>query len=261
MYRRVATEALVLSRRDSGEADRLVTFFSEQYGLLRILAKGVRKISSRRGGHLEPFTRVRIVFSGRDDRLFLVASDVVDYFKELRTHTEALVHAQIASLVVVNLFSEHDAQPRLFNALFHLWRLLPTLSYSQRCSLEVAIFLLSLRSAGMAPSLAACCRCGVKQVEQAIVIDAREGGWYCLLCSEALPHPSMTVTPRLLAVVRFLHRSPRAVLRVGLLDDEARQLVGAVRLYGAAAIGGSLERYLVHLGAFEGARVAGRVLG
>ncbi|MBI2420988.1 MAG: DNA repair protein RecO [Candidatus Levybacteria bacterium] len=47
------TEAIIIKRKDSGEADRLLTVFTKGNGKMKIKAKGVRKISSRRGGHVE----------------------------------------------------------------------------------------------------------------------------------------------------------------------------------------------------------------
>jgi DNA repair protein RecO (recombination protein O) len=51
-------EAIILKRHNVGEADRILTVFSKQFGKMRILAKGVRRIISRRAGHLEVFTHV-----------------------------------------------------------------------------------------------------------------------------------------------------------------------------------------------------------
>ncbi len=51
-------EGVVLKRRVSGEADRILTVFTKQKGKIRVLAKGIRRIHSRRAGHLEVFSRV-----------------------------------------------------------------------------------------------------------------------------------------------------------------------------------------------------------
>lgn len=48
-------EAIILSRRDFGEADRLITAFSLEKGKIKILAKGSRKIKSKMASHIEPF--------------------------------------------------------------------------------------------------------------------------------------------------------------------------------------------------------------
>jgi DNA repair protein RecO (recombination protein O) len=49
-----SVEAVVLTRRDMGEADRLLTIFSRTLGKQRVLAKGVRRPTSRMGAHIEP---------------------------------------------------------------------------------------------------------------------------------------------------------------------------------------------------------------
>jgi DNA repair protein RecO (recombination protein O) len=51
-------EGIILKRRSVGEADRMITIFTKQYGKIRVLAKGVRRIKSRRAGHLEVFSHV-----------------------------------------------------------------------------------------------------------------------------------------------------------------------------------------------------------
>ncbi|MFH0831026.1 MAG: DNA repair protein RecO [Parcubacteria group bacterium] len=58
-----SVDALVLSRKDIGEADRLLTIFSRTMGKQRVVAKGVRRPTSRMSAHLEP---------GRESRLFLI---------------------------------------------------------------------------------------------------------------------------------------------------------------------------------------------
>jgi DNA repair protein RecO (recombination protein O) len=51
-------EGIILKRRNVGEADRILTVFTKQFGKIRVIAKGVRKISSKRGPHVEVFNHV-----------------------------------------------------------------------------------------------------------------------------------------------------------------------------------------------------------
>lgn len=52
----ISVEAIVLSRINIGEADRLLTVFSLELGKIKILAKGSRRIKSKTASHIEPFT-------------------------------------------------------------------------------------------------------------------------------------------------------------------------------------------------------------
>lgn len=56
-----STHAIVLKRRNVGEADRVVTIFSKEYGRMRVIAKGVRRVHSRRAAHLEVFSHTLLV--------------------------------------------------------------------------------------------------------------------------------------------------------------------------------------------------------
>jgi DNA repair protein RecO (recombination protein O) len=53
MMRTYKTEAIVIKRRDVGEADRLITVFTRDHGKLSIKAKGIRRVPSRRSAHVE----------------------------------------------------------------------------------------------------------------------------------------------------------------------------------------------------------------
>ncbi len=63
--RSLRVEAVVLRHLDWGEADRLLTLFTREAGKLRAVAKGARKVRSRKAGHLEPFTRVSAAAGAR----------------------------------------------------------------------------------------------------------------------------------------------------------------------------------------------------
>src|SRR3954452_12562206 len=57
------TDAIVLLRFELGEADRVLTVLTPEFGKLRIIAKGVRRPTSRLGGSLEPFAELRVALS------------------------------------------------------------------------------------------------------------------------------------------------------------------------------------------------------
>ena len=58
--RRYTTEAIVLTRFDLGEADRVMTLITPTGGKLKAIAKGIRRPTSRLGGSLEPFAELTL---------------------------------------------------------------------------------------------------------------------------------------------------------------------------------------------------------
>jgi DNA repair protein RecO (recombination protein O) len=57
------TDAIVLSRFDYGEADRIMTLFTPELGKIKVIAKGVRRPTSRLGGSLEPLAELRVALA------------------------------------------------------------------------------------------------------------------------------------------------------------------------------------------------------
>lgn len=61
------TEAVILKRLNYGEADRILTIFSKHYGKITVIAKGVRKIISKRGPNIESFNQVELsLYTGKN---------------------------------------------------------------------------------------------------------------------------------------------------------------------------------------------------
>ncbi len=52
------SEGVVLKRTNFGEADKIVTVYSKNYGKITLLAKGMRRMNSRKRGNLEVFNKV-----------------------------------------------------------------------------------------------------------------------------------------------------------------------------------------------------------
>jgi DNA repair protein RecO (recombination protein O) len=61
--RRYTTDAIVLSRFDFGEADRILTLITPGSGKLKAIAKGIRRPTSRIGGSLEPFAELNVALA------------------------------------------------------------------------------------------------------------------------------------------------------------------------------------------------------
>jgi DNA repair protein RecO (recombination protein O) len=61
--RRYTTDAIVLSRFDYAEADRILTLITPGAGKIKAIAKGVRRQTSRIGGSLEPFAELRLALA------------------------------------------------------------------------------------------------------------------------------------------------------------------------------------------------------
>lgn len=219
----------MLSRRNIGEADRLVTFLTPEQGIIKAVAKGVRKIPSVRGGHLEPFSRVVALLSESRAGWYVGGSETQDYYAALRQDEDALQHARNMALVFLQLFDELDPQPVLYTNLLNAWELLPALPAAKRRMVEGAFIMLALQQAGVQPDLQACQECGITKPSDSVILDARAGGWRCLVCHHSLQGTKDSLSPRLFKVIRFLATAPGQARRLRMPEEESYQLLQAVR--------------------------------
>ena len=110
--RRYVSDAIVLSRFDLGEADRVLTLITPQYGKLKAIAKGIRRPTSRLGGSLEPFAELTVVLAR--GRTFDVVTEVhVGHaWLRLRDSLESAATAwYLAELADRSLEERHAAEP------------------------------------------------------------------------------------------------------------------------------------------------------
>jgi DNA repair protein RecO (recombination protein O) len=118
------TDAIVLSRFDLGEADRVLTLITPGHGKLKAIAKGIRRPTSRLGGSLEPFAELRVALAR--GRTFDVVTEVrVGHaWLALRDRLESAATAwYLAELADRSLEERHEAEP-LYALLHRAYELL-----------------------------------------------------------------------------------------------------------------------------------------
>ena len=111
--RRYTTDAIVLSRFDLGEADRVLTLITPIGGKLKVIAKGVRRPTSRLGGSLEPFAELTVALAR--GRTFDVVTQVSvgHAWLTLRDSLESTATAwYLAELADRSLEERHPAEPQ-----------------------------------------------------------------------------------------------------------------------------------------------------
>ena len=78
------TEGIVLKRRDFGEADRILVVFTLARGKISVVAKGVRRITSRRAGNVELLNRVSMFLYPGKQLFTLTEATSIDTYQKLK---------------------------------------------------------------------------------------------------------------------------------------------------------------------------------
>ncbi len=222
------TDAVVLNRRDWGEADRLVTLFSPAYGKIRAVAPGARKPQTRKSGHLELFTRGHFVLARGRTFDKITQAETLDYFPNLRADLPSVGRAALVCELVDRFVEEGDENPPLYDLLV---RTLGRLNANDAPDVALLFYLSRLLAlVGYQPNLFRCAICGQLLRPADHFFSVEEGSVVCATCGDALPLHSVSLP--VLKVLRFLQAEawPR-VRRLRLDTDTYRQTEGLLQAY------------------------------
>jgi DNA repair protein RecO (recombination protein O) len=113
------TEGIVLKTFPFGEADLIVTYLTPDYGIIKFFAKSPRKTKSRFGSSLEPLTRSKISFLGKEDAALprLTQSDIVHPFRSLRDNLRCFLMLSEIIELTISFIPERDINNKAYSLL------------------------------------------------------------------------------------------------------------------------------------------------
>lgn len=197
----VKTEGLVIRSMPMGETSKLVTFFTRELGILKVVAKGARSSKSRLGAALELLTVSRIVYYEKENRelQFLSQADLVEFFANLPADLEKWGYANACAELVYRAPTSAEATAKLYPILLNTLRGLNEKTAEARiCFWGFQMKLLGVL--GLAPNLRRCLNCSTVPIflqskthdpktvsadANSIVhhFDISRGGFLCNNCS------------------------------------------------------------------------------
>lgn len=112
----LTVEGIILKRSNFGEADRMLTILTKNLGKISVVARGVRKITSRRAGNVELLNLVKVgLFKGKG--YTLTEAQSVETFPRIKSNL-ALSTAGFHILELANkMLPENDANFRAYDLI------------------------------------------------------------------------------------------------------------------------------------------------
>ncbi|NLB46331.1 MAG: DNA repair protein RecO [Microbacteriaceae bacterium] len=172
-------QGVVLRTQKLGEADRIVTLLTAQRGVHRVVAKGVRRTSSRFGARLEPFMVADLqLYEGRSLDTITQASTLGAYGPHISDDYDRFRAANVMVETAERL-SDGGPAPEQYRLLIGALRTLAQAKIDPEL-LRDGYVLRAVAAAGWAPSFASCVSCGADGVHQHFAIPL--GGLVCDSC-------------------------------------------------------------------------------
>ncbi|MFN8496283.1 MAG: DNA repair protein RecO [Anaerolineae bacterium] len=219
------TEAIVLKRQDFGEADRLLTILTRERGKLRVIAKGARRTSSRKAGHVELFSQSQLLLAKGRNMDIVTQAQVVTSHPTLYNDLLRYTYASYMAEMVDKFLEEEDPHGEVYDLLREGLAALVAEGSDAHLALLMRFFELRLLGlVGFQPSLFHCAHCGSPLAAEDQYFSATAGGALCPNCrsfeADVVPLPLTT-----LKVARFIQTRDYAQVRtIALSPDVQRDL-------------------------------------
>lgn len=115
--KQLTATAIILSRTNYGEADRILTLLTAEHGKISAIAKGVRREKSKLAGGIELFSTSDITFiQGRSGLDTLVSARLIVHYGKIAADLQRSMFAYDA-LKRVNKITEENTGPEYFTLL------------------------------------------------------------------------------------------------------------------------------------------------
>lgn len=228
--------AVVIGSFPLGESDRVVTFFSRQFGKIRGVARAARRMKSRFTGALELLTLGELIFfdTGRSDLVRIDHFDVAHPFERVRSDLTRLGEAAWVAECVGRLTADRDPNAAVYGQLV---RALKTMDAGVPPRRVAVVFgLRCIEALGHRLRTDVCAGCGHRLAagRGPIAVDVEAGGAVCERCATAAAvrmEPASLDALRRLRTVSWTEATGARLDRVegelrGLLELQIARLVG-----------------------------------
>lgn len=201
----VETQAIVLQTYKLADADKIVLCMTEKAGLVRGVAKGARRLKSKFGASLEPFTLIHLTFFEKETRelVNIKGAEIVKSYFEAVGNAQAFAGLVYLLELVKEFALPNQADERLFKMLRVCVDYLAR-NPSDAKAVSAYTELWTLKLAGFLPDLKSCGVCGVGLDEtfRGQRFISHEGVLWCEACAGAGAQPIQTEAYTLLSTSR-----------------------------------------------------------
>lgn len=178
------TEAIVLRTYNLAEADKIVVCLTRSTGVVRAVAKGARRLKSRFGAGLEPFTIIDLTYYEKEGRELVSVrqAEIKRSFFSLTHSSETIAALSYMGELVLEFAPPHEPNEKVFR-MFRAVLQEVAQSPAELSALVRYFEIWILKLAGFLPDLRTCAECRRKIEEGALGYLSVEFKLLCIKCS------------------------------------------------------------------------------
>lgn len=182
------TDAINLKSYNLSETDKIVVMYSKDKGIIKGVAKGAKKTTSKLGGRMDLLIANQLLLHKGKTLNTICQAVSINTFKKTRADMNKLYYSIYCSEIVHSFGVENDPNSEEIYELFY-----KTLEYISNSKNKVELLLVVLKFqlkithiAGYSLELESCACCGDVLDNENIWISPQSGGTVCLACAKGL---------------------------------------------------------------------------
>lgn len=226
----ITSEAIIIGRRNWGEADRIVTLYTEKWGRIEAQAKGVRRPKAKLRSYLEPFNYLEISLVKAKARPIIIDAVMIKDFPRLRQNIASTAAAFVLSELLEKGISESGADDFLWKAVLDSFEFLDEGRPENKNVLPVGFIALRILDfLGLRPEFYRCVVCG-KNPKEDLFFSFSGGGVVHRSCASSPDIFPVSVNLVKLARV-FLAQNLDFLVKLKISEKDKNELVGFLRMF------------------------------
>ena len=180
-----SVEAVVLRTDDFGDANRVVTLFTKEFGKLETNAYGCRRSRSPLSGATQMFNHISAQLTRGSKVDTIREADIIHFYDALTTNLERLAYASVLFEIVNRMTLPRQPEVATFNLLTSA---LPALSKRNPRIASLIGACQFMETSGVQLSFSRCVHCGT-DIQGDAAISLIDGGAVCFNCIDAAQDP------------------------------------------------------------------------
>jgi len=226
MFVHYRTKSLILKKVDRAEHDQLFTIYTRDFGKIKVLGRGIRKISSKLRSGADLFYLTEIEFIQGKIHKTLTDAILIDKFNNLRRSLARLNIASEISELLDKLIYNQQPEEKIWNLLMEVFQQLnqPKFKNAYLKLIYYYFFWRLVSILGYLPELFQCTMCNQKLKPDKLYFNFPEGGIICHNCFEK-EKKGHKMTPATVKIIRALSAKEwSAVKRIKIEEKHLKPL-------------------------------------
>jgi len=216
MFLRYRTQGIIIKKDDWKEADRFFTVYTKDFGKIKVLGRGIRKVSSKLKSGMETFYFSEIEFIQGKNYKTLVDAVLINKFENIRKDLKKTIIAYRILGIFDDLIQGQEKDDKAWNLLLES---LKDLNDQEDYKIVYYYFFWNFLSLlGYAPNLYSCSICQNKLEYKKNYLDLG-GGMVCSGCFKK-QKKEREVDPDLIKILRILLQDKKIAFNLKIKQNQ-----------------------------------------